>query len=584
MKNLLIILCCLSLSIYSSAQKDYLTPFEQNENTSTTYDEMITYYEQLANDFPEVQIKEVGLTDVGRPLHLVILAKDRDFTPERTRASSKTILFINNGIHAGEACGVDASMMFARDMMQNRTMKSYLDHMTIAIIPFYNVGGGLNRNSTTRTNQNGPESYGFRANAQNLDLNRDFIKCDSKNARTFNQIYTEWLPDVFIDNHTSNGADYQYTITLIATQHNKLEPQLADYMNTEMLPYMYKYMKQSKWEMTPYVYARSTPDEGIAGFIDLPRYSSGYAALYNAFSFMPETHMLKPFKDRVRSVYTFMQGMVKFMDKEYDAILSVRKKAEQSVRNQSRFPISWSVDREKSDTILFKGYEAKYKKSAITGADRLYYDHDAPFEKKIPFFNHYKTTNSVLRPTAYIIPQSAYRVIDRMKWNNVKMERLKEDIAIEVEVYYIKDYKTSQRPYEGHYLHSRVEVEKKKETVQYRKGDYVIFINQIANRYIVETLEPQAPDAFFAWNFFDGILQRKEHFSSYVFEDLAVEILKNRPDIKEALDAKKAADEKFADNPREQIQFIYEQSDHAEKSYNRYPIGRLLKYMDLEFE
>ena len=70
----------------------------------------------------------------------------------------------------------------------------------------------LNRNSTTRTNQNGPESYGFRGNARNYDLNRDFIKSDTKNAKTFAQIFHLVQPDVFIDNHVSNGADYQYIL------------------------------------------------------------------------------------------------------------------------------------------------------------------------------------------------------------------------------------------------------------------------------------------------------------------------------------------------------------------------------------
>ena len=212
-------------------------------------------------------------------------------------------------------------------------LQKYLENLVIIVIPIYNIGGALNRNSTTRANQNGPESYGFRGNAQNLDLNRDFIKCDSKNARTFNQIFTEWQPDVFIDNHTSNGADYQYTLTLIPTQHNKLDPNLAAYLYDEMLPRLYKDMAKTDYEMTPYVYARNTPDEGIAEFLDLPRYSSGYAALFNTISFMPETHMLKPFKGRVESVRLFMDCMIKTMHDDHEKIKIARQKAIENTKS-----------------------------------------------------------------------------------------------------------------------------------------------------------------------------------------------------------------------------------------------------------
>ena len=289
----------------------------------------------------------------------------------------------------------------------------------IIAIPFYNIGGGLNRGSFSRTNQLGPKAHGFRGNAKNLDLNRDFIKCDSKNAQTFNQLYNQWQPEIFIDNHTSNGADYQYTLTLIATQHNKLHPILANYMQRDLLPQLYAGMRQKNREMTPYVYARTTPDEGIAGFLDLPRYSSGYAALHHAISFMPETHMLKPFSGRVRSVYHFMDGMIKAIDKDHKKLVDMRKKVLRQIAQQDHFELNWALDFEQSDTLLFKGYEAKYKPSAISGIDRLYYDHNAPFEKEIPFFNYYKANLEVKKPIAYIIPQAYSKVIDRfeMEWS-----------------------------------------------------------------------------------------------------------------------------------------------------------------------
>jgi hypothetical protein len=557
------------------------TAFEQDNNYSATYQEVIAYYEQLSAAYPQISFTAHGSTDSGFPLHTVVLSKDADFSPESIRAKGKLILFVNNGIHAGEPCGVDATMMLLRDYVQKRSLQEFLEKVVIVAIPFYNIGGGLNRGSFSRANQLGPEAHGFRGNAKNLDLNRDFIKCDSKNAQTFNQVFNYWQPDIFIDNHTSNGADYQYTLTLIATQHNKLNSELAHYLNNDLLPNLYKNMKARNWEMTPYVYARSTPDEGIAAFLDLPRYSSGYAALHNTISFMPETHMLKPFKDRVRSVYHFMDVMIQEMHYNSKRILETRKRAKELSKTQNSFDLSWELDFAQSDTILFKGYEAMYKPSEISGKDRLYYDRNAPYEKEIPYYRYYKTTKSVKKPLAYVIPQAYQDVIERLRWNGVAMRELSADAELELDFYYIKDYKTSQSAYEGHYLHSAVEVEQKTLKRQFYKGDVVIFTNQTANRYIIETLEPQASDSYFAWNFFDGILMQKEYFSSYVFEDLALQILKDNPELKAELETEKAKNEELANSARAQLDFIYKRSPHYELTHNLYPVGRLTKNADL---
>ena len=169
-----------------------------------------------------------------------------------------------------------------------------------------------------------------------------------------------------------------------------------------------------------------------------------------------------------------------------------------------------------------------------------------------------------------------------MKWNGVEVHQLEEDSQLELDFYYIKNYETSKTAYEGHYIHSKVEVESKTMKRQFYKGDYVIYVNQATNRYIVETLEPQAPDSYFAWNFFDGILMQKEYFSSYVFEDLALKYLEKDPALKAALEAKKAEDEAFATSARAQLDFIYKRSPHYEATHNLYPIGRLTKATPLK--
>ncbi|HFA49251.1 MAG TPA: hypothetical protein ENJ95_09565 [Bacteroidetes bacterium] len=553
----------------------FLTPFEKDNSTTATYQEAISFYKKLAESYEALQLKEWGTTDSGHPLHVAVLSKNKNFDAASLRRQNKCILLINNAIHPGEPEGVDATMMLVRDYLQKPGLQSFLEKMVIVVVPFYNIGGGLNRGAYSRANQNGPDFYGFRGNAKNLDLNRDFIKCDSKNAQTFNQLFNHWQPDIFIDNHTSNGADYQYTISMLTTQEDKLGPVLGKYVRNELLPVLYQKMADKDWEMTPYVNVwGSTPDEGIPGFNDSPRYGSGFGALHHCISFVAETHMLKPYPDRLRATYAFMDVVIKEASQRADEIRQAREKEIENCMKKTALPIDWEIDKTRSDTILFKGFEAKYKPSEVTGLDRLWYDRNAPFEKEIPYWNHFVPSIETEKPVAYIIPQAYSKVIERLRWNGVKMERLKEDARKEVEMYYIKDYK--DRPaYEGHYLHHGTEVEKTKMEWPFHKGDYLVPTDQPAVRYIMETLEPQGPDSFFAWNFFDAILGQKEYFSPYVFEDIAAAFLRENPTVREELEAKKKADPEFAKSSWMQLGFVYQKTQYYEKTHRLYPVARL---------
>lgn len=551
-----------------------LTSFEKNDQTTATYYETIEFYEKLSQKSPQITVSSFGSTDSGHPLHEVLISANSEFDVDKINNGQYTILFINNAIHPGEPCGVDATMMLVRDIADGKIKMP--DDLFIVMIPFYNIGGGLNRGSHSRANQLGPQAYGFRGNARNLDLNRDFVKCDSRNAQSFNQLFNKWRPHVMIDNHTSNGADYQYVMTLIATQKDKLAPEMSEVMTKDMIPFLYEGMAKKEYEMIPYVYARNTPDEGIAGFLDYGRYSSGYAALHHTISFMPETHMLKPYKDRVWSTYEFMHLMIKYLSQNGQKIRNAKELAITNYGSQGAISLDWQLDPSAVDSILFKGYEAKYKPSQVSGLSRLYYDQSAPYEKHIPFYNTYKSQLATPCPDAYIIPQAYQEVIERLIWNGVQMDRLETDQIKSVAVYYIEDFENIDA-YEGHYFHTKIKVKKDIQQIQFYKGDYIISTQQPSRRYIIETLEPQAPDGFFAWNFFDGILMQKEYFSPYVFEDLAIEILKSDPELKKKLEVKKNNDSDFAGDAYAQLEFIYKSSIYYEKTHKRHPVFRVEK-------
>lgn len=556
---------------------NFSIPFETDQNRTLTYHEAIACYEKMAAARPDIfHLSTIGSTDSGQPLHVAVLNTAGEFDAAKIRQSGRRILLINNGIHPGEPEGIDATVMLLRKYLSDPKAHPALEKLVIVLIPVYNVDGCLNRNSYSRANQDGPESYGFRGNARNYDLNRDFVKCDSRNARTFNQIFTHWLPDIFVDNHTSNGADYQYTMTLIATQHNKLEAPLGQFLQETMLPALYGDMAKRKWEMIPYVDTPGeTPDSGIVGFCDHGRYSTGYAALWNTIGFMPETHMLKSFPDRVWSTYEFMDVVVNFTANHAAEIARVRAEAWERTRTKQEFVLDWAMDQKQHDSIQFKGYAAKYKPSEVSGLPRLWYDRTEPFEKTIPYYNYFRPHLTVQKPAAYIIPQAWENVIERLKINGVVMQPLEKDVEVETETYFIRDFKT-RNGWEGHYYHHSVQLEKKPMKRKFSKGDLVIYTEQIANRYIMETLEPNAPDSWFAWNFFEPVLMQKEYFSAYVFEDLAAQFLKENPAVRAELDKKRAAEPEFAASASQQLDWVYRQSPWYEPTHRMYPVARVL--------
>ena len=577
MKKIVVILILLITSCNSENKKsstDFTTVFETSQGTETaTYEQTIKYYTDLADTYSEISMHAIGTTDSGKPLHLVTLNPDGDFNFDNIRKNKRVIL-INNGIHPGESDGIDATMMLFRDIVQEKIETP--KNTVLTTIPIYNVGGSLNRNSTSRTNQNGPKSYGFRGNARNFDLNRDFIKADTENARTFTQIFHLVQPDVFIDNHVSNGADYQYILTHLFTQHNKLGYELGDYVHKTMKPELEQKLRAKNWDITPYVNIfNKTPEQGFSQFMDSPRYSTGYTTLFNTLGMMVETHMLKPYKQRVEGTYELMKSMIEITDTDHEAIKTIRDKANANYVAGKTYPLQWTIDTTKTSTLNFKGYEGEFIDSDITGSKRLKYNRNKPFSKDIAYQNFFKPTLEVKIPKAYVIPKGMHHVIELLQLNNVTITSFKKDTTLTVEAYKIDTYDTRKNPYEGHYQHYNTTIKSTTEALVFRAGDYLVSTNQMAVRYLLETLEPQAPDSFFNWNFFDTILQQKEEFSPYVWEDKAAMLLKTNPQLQINFNLRKSFNQAFAKNWYAQLDWLHKQSKHYETAHMQYPVYRI---------
>nr|WP_315211152.1 M14 family metallopeptidase [uncultured Flavobacterium sp.] len=565
-----------SISTFAQKTNKYDTFFEKgNGNQSASYQETIAYYKILADDFPTIEIQKMGLTDSGEPLHMVVFNPEKQFDFGIIQ-KNKAVILLNNGIHAGEPDGIDASMQLFRDLALGKIKAP--KNTVIVCIPVYNIGGALNRNSTSRANQDGPEIYGFRGNARNYDLNRDFIKSDTRNTKSFVDIFHKINADVFIDNHVSNGSDYQYKLTYIMTQHNKLGTVLGDFLNTEMMPALVQDLQKKNIETTPYVNAfQDTPDKGFGQFFESPRFATGYTSLFNTIGFVVETHMLKKYADRVKVTYEYMRSAIDFTDANYKKIKQLRLKNEEQYQPNKAYTLKWEIDSTKTTPFSFLGYEASYKKSDVTSGNRLFYDRTKPFTKDIPYSKEFKSVKEIIIPEAYIIPRGFWPVIDLLKSNTITYRQLKNDTIIEVESYKIADFKTTNSAYEGHYLHRNTLVTSKMEKVAFAKGDYIIPTQQKGIKYLLETLEPEAIDSFFNWNYFDTMLQQKEGYSDYVFEDSATQILKENPKLKTEFDLKKQSDVNFINNPEAQLDWIYKHSVYYEKAHLQYPVYRILK-------
>jgi hypothetical protein len=553
----------------------FITPFERSKGAETaTYLEANEFYKRLFNTYHNIFVGDAGMTDIGLPLRVIYYTKDGKYTKEDWKKNNKVVILINNDIHPGEPDGVDACMMLIRDAVMGQI--DVPDNVVLVVVPIYNIAGALNRNSYSRANQNGPASYGFRGNARNLDLNRDFTKCDASETLALEELMARTSPDIFIDNHVSDGADYQHIMTLLATQHDKLGGETGAYMYSQFTPMLYKAMKTMGYDMVPYVNDfDKTPEHGWKEFYDPPRFGSGYAALYHIMAYVPETHMLKLFKDRVKATYGLMLAFIKTASEHAADIKRVRAADKLALQSQVVFPLDYRVDTTRCDSVLFKGYEAGYKESGVSGLPRLYYNRTKPFTHMVPFYNHYVPIKTATAPRAYIIPKTWVTVIASLRSNGVHIDRLRQDTTITVTAYHIDDYETLNKPYEKHYMHKNVRVTGVQTTLPFTEGDYVITLNQLAKRYLVETLEPTAPDAFFAWNFFDGILQQKEYFSDYVFEDLAAKLLTQDPKLKAGLEAKRKQDPEFAKDANAQLDFVYKHSTYMDSGYLRYPVYRI---------
>ncbi len=555
-----------------------LTPFEKSKGkSSATLSECLGFYRELQSAHKEwMKISEPLLSGTDLKFHNAGQIKLVCIT-NFSKKNEKVKILINNAIHPGEPDGVDASMMLARDFILKPGLRKLLDDIEIYIIPVYNTGGALRRGCCSRANQDGPVDYGFRGNALNLDLNRDFIKCDAMETEVFENYFHKIKPQLFIDTHVSDGADYQYTMTLIASQTSRLQNQAMEgFQKNILLPSLFRNMKNAGQEMSPYIdFENEVPDSGIIAFFDSPRYSSGYASLFNCFSFISETHMLKPFDQRVEATYTLLLELIRLAVEKKEALMNTIKEAEKITANQKKIGLHWAFDTLHYDWLVYKGYEAYYQKSELTGLPQLYYNEAKPFTKTIPYYNGYAITKSIDYPIAYVMPYEWYSKLNLQRYNlNIKIIH---DTTIRLTAYTNVQYTLHKNPYEGN-IAAIMDSMQRTRLEQTLNGYWVIIPlgqNLRYQRFLVEALEPESPDGFFAWGKMYSFVQQKEGFSDYVWDKKAYQIYLQDSVVRNDFNKLRASDDKFVKNKNAQLDYIYHHSTYYENSHLRYPIFRI---------
>ncbi len=566
--------------------QDWQTYAEKTAYKKTPrYAETIEYAKKLDQVSNLIAYQSFGRSGEGRDLPLLIASNDKTFTVESARRKGKAIILIQACIHAGESDGKDAGLALLRDIAITKTRADLLKNVVILFVPIYNADGHENFNAFNRINQNGPIETGFRATTAGLNLNRDYMKADAPETRAFLRLWNEWKPDFFIDCHVTDGADFQYNLTYEFAHFQESSPFITAWMNEHFDKNIVPKVESEGNLLTHYVeFAGREITGGVATFIATPRFATGYTPLRNRAGLLIETHSLKPYKSRVRGTYDVLRYTIEEIGRTRKSLFEANRKADAETVERGatydaarRFPLRIEIT-DKSEPLAFKGIEYKLEDSEISGTKRLVYG-TKPLNITIPKFDSAKITASVAPPLYYIVPPQWKDAIEVLEAHGVQFQRIAKPLKIEVESYKFTEVKFAPASFEN-----RVTVSFKADSIveirEFPAGSILIPTAQTAANVAVHLLEPQSPDSFVYWGFFNAIFEQKEYGEGYVLEKLAREMLTKDANLQKEFEAK-LKDETFAKNPRARLTFFYERSPYfLDQRVGFYPVGRVTKRLD----
>lgn len=567
--------------LFSQTDINWLTKFERSGFISTAdYAETMDYFKKLDNNSDYAKLFTFGISPQGRELKYLVISKDKIFAPEEIRKTKSPVVLIINGIHSGEIEGKDASKILLREILISKEKEYLIENAVLLVVPIFSVDGHERKSKYNRINQDGPEEMGWRTTAQGYNLNREWMKADAPEMQAMLKLVAKWEPDFIIDNHTTDGADYQYAVTYQVERFANMYRETAQWLDKKFVPYLINNVEQKGFLVFPYVALknwRAGLDSGIVDWASGPRLSTGYFVLRNRPSLLVETHMIKPYKERVYSTLAVLQTTIDFVNQNSKELLELNKKADDKAlenfyRNRSFIPLSFRANND-FEEVNFKGFEYYYENSEISGSKKLVYT-DRPKEMRIKFYRDVQPTDSVQPAKAYLIPVEWKEIVERLELHGVKVKKLNEEKSFNVKKYKFKNVKLNSFSNEGR-QRANFEIEIQAETVTVPAGTYVVSTDQPTIKIITHLLEPKSPDSFVQWGFMNQIFEQKEYFENYVMEKIAEEMLKKDSELKKEFEKKLAEDESFRNNPYERLNFFYKRSPYWDEQLNVYPILRI---------
>ena len=583
---MVLLVCCSAIYGQSDAGNvpaGWQTVAEMTDYKKTsTYDETVAYARKLAAASRGlVKYQTFGTSGEGRDMPLLIAASGGAFSPKWAKRTGKPIILIQAGIHAGEIDGKDAGLALFRDIAITKTRRDLLQNAIILFIPIYSVDGHENRSAYNRINQNGPDEMGWRANATNLNLNRDYMKADAPETRAWLKLWNDWKPDLFIDCHVTDGADFQYNITYDYNAFQNANPSIRAWMSEHFDRNVVAKIEAEGNITTNYfdLVGREII-EGIAISPSTPRFSTGYTPIRNRAGLLIETHVYKPYKSRVRGTYDMLRYTVEEVGKAKDSLFAANVIADtQTVERgktydeKRQFPLKIDLT-DKSTPFVLKGVEYAMEDSQISGGKKVVYG-TTPREYTIPRFDEGKVTASIAPPLYYIVPPQYKDVIEVLKLHGVKFTRLTKPQEFDVESYKLTEPKWAAFTFEN-----RITVNCKpipiKEKRSYAAGSILVPLDQEAANVAIHLLEPAGPDSFVSWGFFNSAFEQKEYGENYILEKLATKMLTDDPKLQEEFD-RRLLDPAFARNPRARLEFFYQHSPYYQtQKVGIYPVGRIV--------
>ena len=550
-----------------------LTGFRKTE----TYDEVLAFLTRLERLSPYLRVSFIGPSEEGRRIPVVVASKEKLFEPGERYKSGKPVVLVLNSIHAGEVDGTDATLMLLRDIALTNRL-DLLDGVTLVTVVVYNVDGHARLSAYNRPNQNGPEEMGFRTNARGLDLNRDFVKADAKETRALLALADAWKPDLFVDDHVTDGADFQAVLT-VSYANEPVTPKPIGSWLKAIVPKVLADVAEAGFAAgAAYVdfLDAGDPLKGFDSSVFSPRYSTGYFPLRNVPSILVETHALKPFGDRVRSNEVFLRSLLERTGRSAKDLLAAREKARAGARMAppgSPVVVAAVGDPACPESVDFPTYEWTEAVSPVTGRPVVRYDRTKKKTIRIPSLEHAKAAVTVPRPAAYLIPAGWGNVEDRLKAHGIRYEKLPTARTLAVGTYRVSGAVFGKTSYQG-----RVRVEAKIaraiETRAIPAGSLYVPLETELASVAIALLEPESPDSLFAWGELSSCLEEKEYMDTRVLDPLAEEMLAKDPKLKAEWE-EKLADPKFASDARARHRFFYRKTPWFDEAVGLVPVFRL---------